>query len=186
MVTEKEKIYYELLVLRCQRREKDALEELIHSWEKRLFYYVRRLVNDEQDAWDILQEIWLKVIYGIKNLREPCKLPVWLYRIARNTAMSHLRKEIGIRKMYKEKEKIVPEGENSDEFQFEDAERIHQALTRISLPHREVLTLYFLEDLSVEEIAHIVDVPVGTIKSRLHYAKRALGEILKKKGVNYE
>ena len=93
MTSEKESIYYELLVLRCRRREKDALEELIGNWERRLFYYVRRLVGNEEDAWDILQQTWLKVIRGIGRLQQPRSLPTWLYRIARNTAMSHLRVE---------------------------------------------------------------------------------------------
>jgi len=56
-LTDKEAIYCELLVLRCWRGQKDALEELVRSWEKRLFYYIRRLVDDEQTAWQVLQEM---------------------------------------------------------------------------------------------------------------------------------
>ena len=55
-MTEKQAIYYKLLVLRCRRGHKDALEELVTSWEKPLFYYIHRLIEDEQDAWGILQE----------------------------------------------------------------------------------------------------------------------------------
>jgi len=65
--SEKEAIYYQLLVLRCRRGDKAALEELIQNWERRLFYYVRRLVDDEEDAWDILQEIF----YSPKHGNEP-------------------------------------------------------------------------------------------------------------------
>ena len=64
-MTEKQAIYYELLVLRCQRGQRDALEELVRNWEKRLFYYVRRLVGDEQTAWQVLQETWVKVLVGV-------------------------------------------------------------------------------------------------------------------------
>lgn len=180
MRAEKELIYYELLVLRCQRGETGAVEELIHNWEKRLFYYVRRLVDNEQDAWDILQETWLKVIQGIRLLREPRKLPTWLYRIARNTTMSHLRDEYSKRALLAKSES-PPNSEGSPEgFVFEDAERVHCGLSRISLPHREVLTLYFLQDLSLEGVADVLGVPLGTVKSRLHYAKRALRAILEK------
>jgi RNA polymerase sigma-70 factor (ECF subfamily) len=61
---------------------------------------------------------------------------------------------------------------------FEDAEQVHRALGRISLPHREVLTLFFLEDLSQEQMAEVLGIPLGTVKSRLSYAKRALRSVL--------
>lgn len=61
---------------------------------------------------------------------------------------------------------------------FEDAERVHRALGRISLSHREVLTLFFLEDFSHEQMAEVLDIPLGTVKSRLSYAKRALRSVL--------
>jgi len=184
--TEKEAIYYELLVLRCQRKEKVALEELIRNWERRLFYYIRRLVDVEQDAWDILQQTWLKVLQGIGKLREPRSLPTWLYRIARNTAMSHLRLEYSRRALLDENEDISSVEENSESFCFEDAERVHYGLSKLSLPHREVLTLHFLEDLSVEEIAEVVRIPPGTVKSRLYYAKRALRTVLEQEDRNHE
>jgi RNA polymerase sigma-70 factor (ECF subfamily) len=185
-MTEKELIYYELLALRCQRRDTAAVEELIHTFEKRLFYYIRRLVNNEEDAWEVLQETWFKVIPGLNRLREPKTLPAWLYRIARNTAISRIRKDIAERTMIAETELEVPETELSTELNSIDAERVHRALTQISLPHREVLTLYFLEDLSIEEVAEIIDAPVGTIKSRLYYAKRALREVIEKEDNQHE
>jgi len=80
-LTEKQAIYCELLVLRCRLGRKDALEELVRTWEKPLFYYIHRLIDDEQEAWQILQETWVKALRGIKRLREPRKLPGWLYRI---------------------------------------------------------------------------------------------------------
>jgi RNA polymerase sigma factor (sigma-70 family) len=90
-VTEKQAVYYELLVLRCQQGRKDALEELIKTWEKRLYYFIRRLLNNEQEAWQVLQETWISVLRGIPRLREPRKLPVWLYSTARKTALHHIR-----------------------------------------------------------------------------------------------
>lgn len=180
MGTEKELIYYELLILRCRRHDKGALEELIRYWEKRLFYYVRRLVDNEEDAWDVLQETWLKVIRSIGSLREPRSLPTWLYRIARNTAMSCLRSRYADQALLDENGKLADIEQNGDEFGFEDADQVHHALGQVSLPHREVLTLHFLEDLSVDEIAEVLGVAQGTVKSRLHYAKRALQGVLER------
>ncbi len=173
-MTDSEKIYCELLTLRCRRREKEAFDELIGGWERRLFYYIRRLVDDEQEAWDILQETWLKVFRGITSLRNPASLSSWLYRIARNTAVSHLRKDRIEYERYQNGEYLPTDIEDNVQMSLEDVEELHRALKELSLPHREVLTLYFLEDFSIEEIAEILEVASGTVKSRIHYAKRAL------------
>src|SRR5271156_4949212 len=79
-----EAIYQELLALRCRRGEKAALEELVITWEKRLLYFIRRLVDEEHDAWDVLQQTWLRVLSGIGALRDSQSLGPWLYRVARN------------------------------------------------------------------------------------------------------
>jgi RNA polymerase sigma-70 factor (ECF subfamily) len=180
-LTEKEAIYYELLVLRCQKGHKSAFEELIKMWEQRLFYYIHRLVGDEQDAWQILQETWLKVLWSIRKLREPRKLPAWLYSTARNTAITHLRDDYA-RELFLKKVDDVSRVVNSDNsLSFEDAEQVHYGLSLLSLQHREVLTLFFLQDLSIEDIADVLKIPVGTVKSRLYYAKRSLKTVLKKK-----
>jgi RNA polymerase sigma-70 factor (ECF subfamily) len=174
-MTEKQAIYYELLAIRCRRGQKEALEELVRGWEKRLFYYIRRVVDDEQIAWQVLQETWLKVLQGIKKLREPRKLPAWLYTIARRTALSHLRSKYS-------KQALLGTDENVSDLE----DQVHYGLGRISLPHREVLTLFFMQDLSTEEVAEVLNIPVGTVKSRLHFAKRALRSVLEMEEQSHE
>lgn len=179
-MTEKERIHAELLALRCRRGEPGALEELVHAWEDRLFYYIRRLVPGEEDAWDALQETWMKVLRGIGKLRQPERLSPWLYTIARASAMDRMRA------VYSTRPEEAVDGEVLDEFaddapeEFEDAERVHRGLDRISLAHREALTLFFLEDFSIDEIAGVLGIPAGTVKSRLHHAKRALRAVLER------
>ena len=185
-MTEKQAIYCELLVLRCRQGRKDALEELVKSWEKRLYYYIRRLVEDEQDSWQILQETWVKVLQGITKLREPRKLPAWLYSIARMTALSHLRTRYSEQALFKNDEDISSIGDYDSDLTFDDAEQVHYGLGQLSLQHRDVLTLFFLRDLSVHEIAQVLDVPAGTVKSRIHYAKRALRDVLTKEDGDHE
>jgi hypothetical protein len=68
LARDKDAILQELLVLRCRRGERRALDELIAGWQGRLFYYIRRLVGSEEDAWDVLQQTWMKVFKGIKTL----------------------------------------------------------------------------------------------------------------------
>jgi RNA polymerase sigma-70 factor (ECF subfamily) len=79
---------------------------------------------------------------------------------------------------------LVGLADTEEGWQFEDAEQVHRALSRISLAHREALTLYFLEDLSLEQMAEVLAIPVGTVKSRLCYAKRALRAVLERKEDN--
>jgi RNA polymerase sigma-70 factor (ECF subfamily) len=175
-----EAVYEELLALRCRRGEKAALEELVRAWEKRLFYFIRRLVDDEADAWDVLQETWARVLSGIGALREPRRLGPWLYRIARNAAFNHGRVRATYRHMLQDYPAAPPADDDPARAEFDNAEEVHRGLQRLSLPHREVLTLLFLEDFSVEAIAEVLDIPAGTVKSRLHHAKRALRAVLEK------
>lgn len=177
-MTQKEAIYCELLVLRCKRGQKQALEELVRLWEKRLFYYVRRLVENEETAWLVLQETWVKVLKGIGSLREPRKLPAWLYSIARNSAMSHLRAEYARKDLFENGQNGAPTEEDPATLGFDNAEQVHYALRKLSLLHREVLTLFFLQDLAVEDIAEMLNIPSGTVKSRLYHAKRTLRAML--------
>ncbi len=182
----KQAIYCELLVLRCQRGQTDAFRELVRTWEKRLFYYIRRLVDDEQDAWQILQDTWVKVLSGIKKLREPHKLPSWLYTIARNTAIGHLRKEYTRQALAEHNTALCDIEDTANNIAFDDAQQVHFSLGEISLHHREVLTLFFLQDLAIEEIAEVLQIPPGTVKSRLFHAKRALKAVLEKEAQNHE
>jgi RNA polymerase sigma-70 factor, ECF subfamily len=171
---DKKAILQELLVLRLKRSERQAFAELVSQWEGRLFYYLRRLINKEEDAWDVLQQTWLKIFKGVKSLDAAENLPTWLYQVARFTAMSHWRSRYRTQAWMESSgnvEEIATDDEND---RFEDAEQVHHALSLISLPHREVLTLFFLEDLSLEQMAEVLEIPPGTIKSRLHYAKRAI------------
>jgi RNA polymerase sigma-70 factor, ECF subfamily len=169
-----EAIYDELLLLRCRRGEGAAWRELLARWERPLFFYVRRFVPREEDAWDVLQQTWLAVFNGLGRLRDATQFPVWLHRIARNLAISYRRGMKPIEPLPQAVEETDASDPAANAIEFEDAQRVHRALDRVSLAHREVLTLFFLQDLSLEQIADVIDSPVGTIKSRLHYARQAL------------
>lgn len=164
-----------MLLARCQRGDREAFAGIVQLWERQLFYYLRRLAPSEADTWDLLQETWLKVFRSLHSIRDPRTLPAFLYTTARNTAISRLR----LRTL----EALPPDREDAPGHDcafiaFDDAEQVHHALDQLPLPQREILTLYFLEDLSLEELSQILKVPVGTVKSRLHYAKQSIRKIL--------
>jgi RNA polymerase sigma-70 factor (ECF subfamily) len=175
LLDEKDKLFHQLLVLRCRRGDREAWKQLIAAWEPRLFYYIRRLVSQEADAWDVLQQTWLGAYQGIRSLADPQRLAAWLYRIARNKTISSRRMKVP------EPLDLIaaePAADDSEQIEFDNAEAVHAALDQLSLAHREVVTLHFLQDLAIDEIAEVVGIPAGTVKSRLHHAKRGLRQIL--------
>ena len=180
-MTNAQRLIDELLVLRCQRGDLEARAELVRRFERPLRFYVRRLVGNDTDVWDVLQDTWIKALGGIRHLREPAALSVWLYRVARTAAYSHLRTqpppaESGTNGSAAA---VVPWVEDADRLlRLEAIDRVHAALERLSPAHREVLSLVLLERFSVDEMAAVLGVPAGTVKSRLYHARLAMKAIL--------
>jgi RNA polymerase sigma-70 factor (ECF subfamily) len=166
-----------VLVLRCQTGDRAALEELYLRYSRRVGYYLQRLIGRE-DIADVQQEVWLSVIRNIAKLKAPDAFGVWLYRIARTRAMDR----IADREEFERLDEAHPEmnGVDQAEFSASDAAAIHHALDKLSAPHREVLMLRFLESLTYEQIAQVAGCSVGTVRSRLFHAKRALRARLEK------
>ncbi|HSZ57819.1 MAG TPA: RNA polymerase sigma factor [Tepidisphaeraceae bacterium] len=177
---EVEAIQCELLVLRCRRNDPDAWREMVGLFERRLLYYIRRLLGDPRDAWDALQQTWMEVFRNLRTLQNPRALRPWLYRIAHRRAISLRRAttcDLPEPDGSVDVEQLADEPADAD-WNIETAQQIHRALDRLSLPHRQVITLFFLEEMPIDEIADVVGVPPGTVKSRLHYAKLALRRLL--------
>jgi len=178
MMTDADLILCELLVIRCQRRDRRAANELVTLFEKPLLYYLRRMMGSEDDAWDLVQETWASVFKALPTLRDARSLPAFLYRTARNHALALLRHRQADLRLYAAIEPSLENMDREPNFTSDDAAAIHAGLTNLSLPHREVLTLFFLEQLTIDEIASVLSLPTGTVKSRLHHAKKALRTIL--------
>ncbi len=168
-----EQALHRTLIARCQVGDRQAFEALFLRHNPRLGYYLRRMLSRD-DIEDVQQEVWLTVIRRIGRLRSPDAFVVWLYQIARSKALNRLADRRAVLSLDAE---YTPE-EAADEHEFEfspsDAARIHEGLARLNVAHREVLVLRFMENLSYEQIAEVVRCNTGTVRSRLHYAKRAL------------
>jgi RNA polymerase sigma-70 factor (ECF subfamily) len=169
--------HYEWLALRCQAGEPDAFEDLIAVMERPLLYYATSLTGSQDSGLDVLQEVWIKVLRGIRKLKDPGALRSWLYSITHGVAVDRIRRNASRERAEQVELEDFEESEEPS-FAEQDAAAIHQALSQIGLKHREVLVLHFLEDLSIAEIAGVVGCSEGTVKSRIHYAKRAMKEIL--------
>jgi RNA polymerase sigma-70 factor (ECF subfamily) len=165
----------EAIVLRCQSGQDEAFEELFELYQPKLKYYARRLLDGDGNVDDTLQDIWITVFRKIHKLKDARAFSVWLYRIARNKIYSGFRRKHKFLRL--PEEESLPQDNDSDPgFTADDAERLHIALNKIKPHHREVLTLSFIERMSYEQIASIVDCNIGTVRSRIFYAKKSLRE----------
>lgn len=165
-----------LTVTLAQTGDRAAFHKLVDLYDKRLFYFIRRILDHTEDAYDVLQLVWLKVHRKLGKLKTPSAFRVWVYQIAHKEAISELRKKsrrpIVLENSYEEHS--IKTNHDFEMVSFENAELIHVALQDLSVDHRRVLTLRFLEGMSVEEIAEVISCKSGTVKSRLFYAKQSL------------
>jgi RNA polymerase sigma-70 factor, ECF subfamily len=166
-----DKIYEELLVLDCLAGSREAFNALVERWQERLFRHAWKLTGNEEAAWDAVQETWLAVVKGIKRLKGPDAFPGWIYGILGNKCADWVRKQKRDRKLL---------GKLSSEEADLRADilrlRLWDALLRLSDDHRLVVVLRYVEGHSVKETARIMDIPEGTVKSRLHVARGRLKE----------
>jgi RNA polymerase sigma-70 factor, ECF subfamily len=171
------RVQYEWLALRCQSGETVAFEDLIAIMERPLLYYAMSLTGNQDSALDVLQDVWIKVFRGIRKLKDPGALRPWLYSITHGVAVDRIRRSYSREKA---EQMHIDDFNESEEPSFanEDAEDVHQALSQLGVKHREVLVLHFLEDLTIAETAGVLGCSEGTVKSRLHYAKKAMKQVL--------
>ena len=169
----------EKIVHRCRDGERTAFEELFEMYQPRLKYYVRRLDSGGAGIDDTLQDIWLTVFKKIHKLKDARVFAVWLYRIARNKVYDGFRRKDRFVSLPQENELPVSGGAEPI-FDANDIERLHTALNKLKPYHREVLTLSFIEQMSYQAMADVVGCSIGTVRSRIFYAKQSLREEMEK------
>jgi RNA polymerase sigma-70 factor (ECF subfamily) len=158
--------------------DKDALAELIERYERPLRYFINRLLDNSELTEDVFQDTWLTVIRKIHGLRDIDSFPAWLYCIARNKVYQQFRRK---KTELELDENIVFENHaEEDDFSPEDAAKVHKGLKELPLEYREVLMLRFLEQMSYEQISQVMNCKLGTVRSRIYYAKIALKKELEK------
>jgi RNA polymerase sigma factor (sigma-70 family) len=163
----------ELLVVRCQLGEPDAFDALIARWHQPLWIYIRRMTGHDEDARDILQDVWLRVIRGLPRLRDGSRLRGWLFGISRRALMDRLRRRYSLPPPSPLDGEDLPSDPDPIDREA-DLAALEAALETMPLIEREVLTLFYLHDLSLLELAEALSIPVGTVKSRLFRARQML------------
>jgi RNA polymerase sigma factor (sigma-70 family) len=168
------------LILRCREGDGAALERLLERWQEPLWRYACRLTGEENAAWDVLQEALLVIARDICRLEAEAAFGAWAYRIVKNKTSDRLRQQV--RRLEREA-RFAAQWQLDSEGTVEpppEQRRLLEALPRLEPADRTILGLRFEEDFSIEEIAHMLGVPTGTVKSRLHYAKQRLRTLMEK------
>lgn len=168
----------EVLVLRCQQRDAEAFESLVGRWQRRLWRHAWRLTGDEGAAWDATQEAWIGISRGIGRLADPTAFPAWAYRIVSNKCRDLIRRERRRRKTAETYFEWMQRGEQESDAARRQHTTLKEALDQLSGPDRAVLSLRYEEEFDTAEIARILDIPEGTVKSRLYYARQRLRKYL--------
>jgi RNA polymerase sigma-70 factor (ECF subfamily) len=177
-----DQLYERVLVVRCQAGDPAAFAELVERYQPRLRYYLSKMLAGSPAAEDAAQDVWYDVVRAVPRLENPGAFRAWLYRIARDRAWRFLRRRPPPHQPIDDVEVAV--NGVVDEFTAEDVARVHAALDELAPEHREVVVLRYIEDMSYDEIAGVAGCPVGTVRSRLHHAKRALRRVLE--GIHHE
>jgi RNA polymerase sigma-70 factor (ECF subfamily) len=177
------------LITECLNGDPAAFGALVRQYQDRLYNTVYRLVANAEDAQDVVQDAFLSAYQSLDSFKGDSLFFTWLYRIAVNTAISHKRKQRVVLS--------IDAGRNGDspaqpldvsEYsrpgeameRAEEERRVQDALSRLSPEHRTVLILKDMEGQKYETMAEVLQVPIGTIRSRLHRARAELRELLQR------
>jgi RNA polymerase sigma factor (sigma-70 family) len=181
-----EHILDELLVLASQDGDARALEALVRRYQQRLLRHAQRLTGSVDAAGDVTQETWLAIARGLRRLDDPARFRAWAFRILTHKAADWIRKRQRGRALQKSVESREPRPGSSD-LENESAghaagttSRLRSAIAQLSPELQAVIGLHYGEGLSMAEIAHVLGVPDGTVKSRLHAARSRLRQSIER------
>lgn len=169
-----------MLVLRSQIGDEAAFRELLELHGPHLLGFTRKMMDSSPaQVEDLVQEIWVAIYRGLPSLLDAGKFRAWAFRIARDRIYrEHRRRKIPVQLLDDDALQALPESELEPAL---DTEELHRGLELIPPQQREVLVLRFFEEMSYEEIARVTGCALGTIRSRIHYAKEALRNALERK-----
>ncbi len=174
------------VIQRVQAGSMADFDSLIGKYRERVYAILYNMTSNREDAADLTQDAFIKAFQSIHRFQGQSSFFTWLYRIAVNGALSHLRKNklrtfFSFEKIHDEEKggDVISQltdrkGGDRELFVKELQEKLNEAMQKLSIKHRTVVTLFEIDGLSHEEIADVMKCSVGTVRSRLHYAKQLL------------
>ncbi len=178
-----EDIRDELLVLQCQESNDTALETLIARRQPRLGRLAWRLTGQREAARDIVQDTWLAIVRGLRRLDDPARFRSWAYRIVSNKCADWTRRRVLRRNVTEELKNAAADVSHDSPNETDSAgevTRMRDALKKLPNEQRAILSLHYLDGMGVAQIACVLEVAEGTVKSRLHYARNRLRQTLER------
>ncbi len=180
------------LVKRCQAGDTEAFDELVTRYRTRIFGMIYNMVHSEQDAWDLAQDSFVKAWKSIKRFRGHSSFYTWIYRIVMNVTIDWLRKKqvkggsefddaIHLKEI-DPASKTLPKADALPYEKMEQSEirgRIDNAIAQLSPDHRAVILMKEIEEMQYHEIAEMLGCSIGTVMSRLFYARKKLQNLLR-------
>jgi len=175
-----------IIVQQVQAGDVAAFDGLIRKYRERVYAMVYNMTSNREDAADLTQDAFIKAFQSINRFQGQSSFFTWLYRIALNAALTHIRRNklrsfFSFDKIHEDQTVSAVINQLTDKkdvqrevFVSELQEKLNEAMHKLSIPHRTVITLFEIDGLSHEEIAEIMNCSVGTVRSRLHYAKQLL------------
>jgi RNA polymerase sigma-70 factor (ECF subfamily) len=181
----------EELALLVQNGDKEQFGALMERYESKLVRYGRKFLSDNDNIKDVVQDVFIKTYQNIKSFNTEQKFSSWIYRIAHNTYINLLKKnsrgplyilDFDTFISYTVVEDPIIKEKDDKEIK----EIVDKGLDKLSPKYREIMVLYYLEELSYKEISDILRIPIGTVGIRLKRAKESLKDVYKKLDLHYE
>ena len=183
----------EILIKKFQEGEIDAYNEIVHRYKDRLYNFIYRFLNDMDRSEDLVQDTLIKLYTHKNSYREIAKFSTWLYTIAANLAKTELRKlkrrkTFSITELsYDDREFIISSSDSDpskDHLSQNLEKNIQNALSELPDDFKTIIILRDIQELSYDDISKIVELPLGTVKSRINRGRLKLQQLLKRKGEN--
>lgn len=169
------------LILQLQQGSLEALGILYDQYRQMVYRTALAITADSEAASDLLQDVFLRLYRFADRIDPQRPLEPWLYRMTANLAYTWVKRSRRWLRPLEDLADWLAGGDHSAYHQVEmedDWHQVQQAVAALPLPQRVVVVLYYLNDLSLQEISEILDVPLGTVKSRLHYGRNSLKKSL--------
>ena len=179
-----------ILIIAARNGEPKAFEKLMQRYRKSVYYTLLKMVRNEEDAEDLTQEAFAKAFASIHNFDAKYSFSTWLFRIATNNCIDFIRKKklqtLSIHASNSESGNssgvtdVKDEDMNPNEQMLSDQRKkiVHDAVEKLSPRYRQLIELRFFQELSYEEIADTLELPLGTVKAQLHRAKELLNTMM--------
>jgi RNA polymerase sigma-70 factor (ECF subfamily) len=160
----------EFLVAQSQCGDPKAFAFLVSRWHPRILSHALRYTGDTEAAKDVAQDVWLAIARGLHSLNDPARFRAWAYRIVANKSRDWIRRERSRRRLHQSLNTPSVGARPASEA----VERVRIAIGELDPDQRTILTWFYMEEMSVREIAEALSIPPGTVKSRLFHARHAL------------